>query len=305
VSGNLLLQKFVGGAENDELQSIINTNDNFLATVGYTESRGEINGDGYFLKLNLNADTIFTTTFGGPYKDYACDLVQKDAGQGDAYYLGGAMTPSANAKTHSYMYRISPTGTFLSAADEFRNADNEEFISVANSKHHSYLTAFVRSTIVGGKSMQEEIFIAYVTGFSFLVNDGGYFDHEYVYSVEATRDKGYITVGSTDGYGSVGKDILFIKRDSAVVNYETITSIPLLTLRQSPIISYQDESIIIDPNRDDLEQIEICDMMGNKIFNQITSQKQYRIDISTYPHSIYIVTIKYKNGGIYSEKFIH
>ncbi|MBL7933126.1 MAG: hypothetical protein JNL60_14565, partial [Bacteroidia bacterium] len=75
LQGNFLSHKFIGGAEDDELNSIIKTNDGFLATIGYTKSKNDLNGDIYFLKLDLNYDTLFTRTIGGPGVDYGSDLV--------------------------------------------------------------------------------------------------------------------------------------------------------------------------------------------------------------------------------------
>ena len=97
--GNVIQQKYIGGVENEELRSIIVTNDLSLASVGYTESKGEINGDCYFVKLDLNGDTIFTKYFGGPGKDYANDIVQKPNTE---YVICGAQTFTPNPKTQSF-----------------------------------------------------------------------------------------------------------------------------------------------------------------------------------------------------------
>lgn len=304
-SGNQLLYKLVSGAENEDLRSIIVTNDNYLATVGYTESKGDINGDCYFLKMDLNADTLFSTTFGGPYKDFGSDLVQKSSSYGDVYYIGGARTYSAGAKSHAYMYQMSPTGAYVSDEDQFRNADDEEFISVANSKLSPDLTAFVRSTTLPGKSMQEEIWVVLLDGSYTVINDAGYAGHEYVYSVEATRDKGYISVGSTDGYGSLGKDIFFVKRDSNVINYPTITGLSDLAPEKQPVVFFSDEMIRLQPAAPEIKQVQIIDITGRIIAKFTTTDLQSTIDISKYAASVYILKIEYVNGTVHCEKFIH
>lgn len=304
LAGNLLLQKTYGGVENEELASIINTNDNFLATVGYTESKGEINGDGYFLKLDLNGDTLFTRTFGGPYKDYACDLVQKSPIENDSYYLGGAKTYSVNTNTQSYMYLMSNNGTFLSEAAYTRNAGNEAYISVTNSYFKTYLTAFARSVKVGSKKMQEEIFVAYPSGFYYLINDAGALQDEYVYSIEGTKDGGYVSVGSTVSYTSLGLDVFFVKRDSTIINYTAITKIDEKPVSENFTALVLNNNIKIDFIDDHEKSIEIFDMKGSCIISTLTNEKSINLSILELQESIYVIRVRFKNGSSYSKKFM-
>lgn len=304
LAGNLLLQKTYGGTENEELTSIIKTNDNFLATVGYTESKGEINGDGYFLKLDLNGDTLISKTFGGPYKDYACDLVQKSATENNSYYIGGAKTYSANTNTQSYMYLMSSNGTFLSDASYTRNGGNEAYISVANSYFKTYLTAFARSVKVGSKKMQEEVFVAYPSGFYYLINDAGALQDEYVYSVEGTVDGGYVSVGSTVSYTSVGLDVFFVKRDSTIINYNVITKIGEKAKRGNSIVLFLNNSIKIDFIDAGEKSVQILDMNGSNVISAMTDEKSIDLSIIDLPQAIYLLRIRFKDGSSYSRKFI-
>lgn len=304
LAGNLLLQKTYGGVENEELTSIIKTNDNFLATVGYTESNGEINGDGYFLKIDLNGDTLFSKTFGGPYKDYACDLVQKSVIENNSYYIGGAKTYSANTNTQSYMYLMSNTGTFLSDASYTRNSGHEAYISVTNSYFKTYLTAFARSVKVGSKKMQEEIFVAYPSGFYYLINDAGALQDEYVYSVEGTKDGGYVSVGSTVSYTSVGLDVFFVKRDSTIITYSPITKVGEKSKGGNLNVLVQNSSIKIDFIDSNKKTIEIVDMSGSCMGSTLTSEKNVTLSLLDLPESIYVIRIIFDDGNNYSKKFI-
>lgn len=305
MSGNLLTQKFMGGAEDDELRSIIVTNDFQLATVGYTESRGEINGDGYFAKMDLNCDTIFTKTFGGPYKDYACDLVQKDASQGNCYFISGAKTFSINGKSNSYYYKTTPTGDFILDGNEFRNGNDENFVSVANSYFKPYLTGFVRSANFPGTNLQVDLFMAYTNGVFYLANASGGFGDEFPYSIEPTNDGGFVTVGSTTSYGSFGSDIYFIKQDSTFKNYSSVVGIEKNEKVISGVsINYWNNKVFVEIYDSEAEIIEILDIKG-VVYKEIeTTKKKFSIDLSEYPSSIFILSIRLKNGNSYRKKIL-
>lgn len=304
LSGTLLLQKFYGGAENEELRSVIATNDNFIATVGYTESRGEINGDGYFLKLDLNGDTLFTRTFGGPYKDYACDLVQKGAAENDAYFLSGAKTFTSGGKTHSYMYKISSTGSFLLDADYFRNAGDEAFISVTNTYLNTYLTGFARSAVITGLKMQEEAFITYYNGFYYKINAAGSSSDEFVYSMEGTKDGGYLSVGSTSSYGSIGKDVFFVKRDSTVITYSSVVGLEEREKKDNLVILRNGDFITILFTDTKEKKIQVVDVNGRILANYETSGTGLGINFSDYRGGMYILRIEYSDGGLQHYKFL-
>jgi hypothetical protein len=299
--GNLIWQKFYGGNENEELRSIIKTNDNFLATVGYTESRGDINGDGYFLKLNLNGDTLFTFTYGGPYKDYTNDLIQKSNGE---YYFCGAKTFSINTKTLSQIYRTNSNGVLIRDTSYKRGTEDEDFISVTNSFQQSYLTGFVRTVPMPTLNRQSEIFVCSGSLFSYKVNDQGGYDDEFVYSVEGTKDGGFLIVGSTASFGSFGKDVFFVKQDSTCYNYTSIVGVKENIVSRSPTIYYENNhelSVFFDEFNIP-ETIAVIDMSGNLVIKYSVKEKEIKLNLSELTNAIYLLRYSYKNGTYFYNK---
>ncbi len=64
-SGNLLKDFTYGGSEDDWTNDLCQTTDNGYVLSGYTESFGVTGQDVYLIKINNNADTVWTTTYGG------------------------------------------------------------------------------------------------------------------------------------------------------------------------------------------------------------------------------------------------
>lgn len=303
LSGTLLLQKFYGGAENEELRSVITTNDNFIATVGYTESKGDINGDGYFLKLNLNGDTLFTGTFGGPYKDYACDIVQKGPAENNVYFLSGAKTFTNGGKTHSYMYQISSTGSFVLDQSYFRNGDNEEFRSLTNSYQLSTLTGFVRTASFSGVKKQGEIIVSFLNGYYYKINDQGALEDEVFNSIEGTKDGGFLIVGSTLSYNSIGKDVFLVKHDSTCFYYKSVVGLnEAKEIELVPSVYYlSNKKIQVKYSSvERSEKVSVLSLDGEILRTfYLKEDNIIELDLSDLDNSIYLLRITFKDRTYY------
>lgn len=297
LAGVQLSQKFIGGVENEEFRSIIRTNDNYLATIGYTESKGDVNGDGYFVKLDLNGDTLFTRTFGGGGKDYANDVVQKNTGN---YVMCGAKTYSSNPKTRSYMHTISSTGAFVVDSSRYHSGNiDEQYISAANSVLSGSLTAFIKTIPVPQFSKQGNIFVSEPSGFEYAINSFGGADDEFFYSIESVKRGGYIMTGSTISYNSIGTDIYFIKiDDSVVINYTSIVGVHENIEPEEPVISYLSNHIIrihFDENSS-MKSGELYNLNGQCVKKIGDIENDADLDLSNYSDAVYLLKIRYVNG---------
>lgn len=300
--GTLVWQKFIGGAENEELRSIIKTNDNFLATVGFTESKGEINGDGYFLKLDLNGDTLFTRTFGGGGKDFANDVVQKSYGW---FMIAGAKTYLDSPYEKSLMFCFSSIGDSIWERSLLLNNENECFRSVTNSSTLYNITAFTRSIVFPQTARQCEIFtITDVDAYEYQINANGGEQEEMVYSIENTRDGGYVSVGHTTSFGSIGKDVYLIKQDSTVLTYSSIVGTKTEAATKAPSIKILTESVEVYFGDYDLKKIEILNLSGKVILSVTTDLEDVSLDTNNFLKGVYLLKITDKVGKTHSLKFV-
>lgn len=307
MSGNLLAQKFIGGAEDDELKSIIVTNDFQLATVGFTKSDGDINGDGYFAKLDLNGDTLFTKTFGGSGIDYATDLVQKGNAENNDYIICGARTNLFQTKTNSYILRISPTGSFVTELDNYNSSSDEHWESVANSYLMPGLTGFIRTIPVPGVTLQGNIMVKYPILFDYAINSFGGYEDEHCYSIEGTKDGGYVITGSTLSYNSVGRDIYFIKIDgSIVITYSSVVGISEAEKSDVVEVSYYDETFlkVSFPDNFVSNTGSIYGLNGIICKEFRIDAQDFGVDLSSLSKGLYIIEFRFTNNQVYRQKII-
>ena len=58
-------ERWYGGSEREEGQSVVQTSDGGYVLCGYTKSFGDPDGDVYVVKTDASGDTLWTRTFGG------------------------------------------------------------------------------------------------------------------------------------------------------------------------------------------------------------------------------------------------
>ncbi len=79
-SGNKTWEKTFGGSKWDSSYSIVQTSDGGFAVVGYTESKGSGDKDGWLLKLDASGDKTWEKVFGWSEKDVFHSIVQTSDG---------------------------------------------------------------------------------------------------------------------------------------------------------------------------------------------------------------------------------
>ncbi len=301
--GALVWQKTIGGVENEELRSVIKTNDGFLATVGYTESNGDIDGDMYFYKFDLAGNTIFYHINGGPERESANDIVQKF---NNDYVICGAKTFTTDTYPRGFIHCMSSTGVLLWESDNSSNINNGEFTSTTNSYQSGGLNTFVRAREVPGFKNQADIFVAFYYGYSYKINGSGGVEDEFIYSVEGLSDGGFVSVGSTRSFGSIGEDVYLIRHDSTIYTYSSAVGIKERQKNDLPHIFQKDNKVNVVFADENVTSLELIDITGRVLNTFLIREEdeELKIDVSQIPGSVYFIRIRFKDGQISNKKLI-
>jgi hypothetical protein len=123
-----------------------------------------------------------------------------------------------------------------------------------------------------------------------------------MYKIIATKDKGYVCVGFTKGYGAINSDVYFLKCDSNIVGSVNIVSVNEY--------SYDNVNINIFPNPTDkfinivtskpipLKEIKLLDISGKEILlNEgafYSSNKHFILKVEHLVSGIYFISIANK-----------
>lgn len=195
-----------GGADHDCGNSVVQTPDGGYIIAGETESFGIGSLDGYVVRTDMYADTLWTGTFGGSGDDaLTCIQTASDG----AYILAGYTSSFGAGMADGWLIKLDVSGDTLWTRT-FGGAGNDYIYSVWQTSDGGY--------ILGGST---ESFGA-INGNVYVIKTDSTGDMLWYWnyggpgedgaaSIRQTPDSGYIIAGSTTSFGAGGNDA-FITR---------------------------------------------------------------------------------------------
>jgi hypothetical protein len=202
-----------GGSSDDYGYLVRQTEDGGYIIAGETRSYGEGKEDVYLIKTNHLGDTLWTKTFGGPEYDIGRSVQQTEdggyiiAGSTNSYGAGGCDVYLI--KTNSGGYPVW-TKTFGAAGSNGSDYGH----SVQQTTDGGYIIA--GETVSYSPNIWSDVYLIKVnsSGDTLWTRTYGGADQDVGYSVQQTKDGGYIIAGYTKSFGEGADDVYLIKTDS-------------------------------------------------------------------------------------------
>jgi hypothetical protein len=204
-SGNLLWEKTFGGSFHDAGYSVQQTTDGGFIIVGITENFGADEWDVYLIKTDADGNELWSKTFGGPDHDYGMSVQQTTDG---GYIIAGSSPPG-----YCLLLKTDANGNAL-WSKTFFGYMGAEGNSVQQTTDGGYIIAgFTGSTEV-----------PFTVDFYLLKTDAsgnelwhktfGGAENDFAYSVQQTKDGGYIIAGIYEVIGYAITDVYLVKTDA-------------------------------------------------------------------------------------------
>lgn len=214
-TGALIWEKKYGGAEEDEFKCIKLTSDNNYILTGKTCSYNDLKGDIYFLKTDINGDSLVSKTYGKINKvDFGNDIVDENIND---YFIVGGTESYTSGKMDAFLFKTTNLGDSVWLKNEGKPNSDEEATKILLSMSYQgrYIYTFGQNEVPAYKIDPKTLL---VNANGFYVNGGtiGGFEDEEFYDMANTKDKGFIGVGYTRSFGSVLEDVFVIKYDSII-----------------------------------------------------------------------------------------
>ncbi len=212
--GNVVWKKNIGGANDEEVHSIIKDQYSNYLILGETNSFGAGDKDYYLVKINEDGDTLWTKTYGGANFDagYSIDTTI------DGNYLVFGTSKSFPGPTDKQMYllKTDTSGIVLhSQVDGGSNTtgnDEEGRFAKQLSNGEMVIGGMTQSYGLGGKSLFMLHFLSN-GNFDNGANWGGTDDDE-GFSMAVGKDGQLVFAGITTSYGFGLEDVYLIRIDS-------------------------------------------------------------------------------------------
>ncbi|MDD5529905.1 MAG: T9SS type A sorting domain-containing protein [bacterium] len=211
-SGDTLWTRTYGGADDEWGFSIQHTSDGGFIIAGVTESYGAGLEDVYLIRIDSSGNTLWTNFWGGVNQDYAYSVQQtQDGGFIIAGYTSSA--PGGTIYRDVYLIRTNSLGGTLWTKTFGGNSCDEGY-SVQETSDNGF--------IIVGRTNSFGAGLEY--GYLIRTNSSGdtiwtrtFGDSSYTcgYSVQQTKDGGFIIAGEKGGLAPCSTNVYLIKTDSS------------------------------------------------------------------------------------------
>ena len=208
--GNMLWERTFGGPENEYGWAMVPTTDGGYVLAGQTDSFGEGDQDGYLVKVNADGEEVWSQTVGGPREDR---LFSIDQSADDGFILVGTTRGFGAGSRDVYLVKVTGSGELV-WTQLFGEALDDVGHAVRQTSDRGYIiTGYTQS--FGAQHYDSWLIKTDEAGVSqWQTFYGGAGDDRTIYG-EQTDDGGYIMIGYTQSFESIGWDLFLVRADSS------------------------------------------------------------------------------------------
>jgi len=213
-NGNLQWTKTIGGPEDEEGYSLIQTSDGGYAIAGYTYSFGAGKEDIYVVKLDANGNLQWTKTIGGPESDWSSSLIQTSDG---GYAIAGYTKSFSVGGADVYVVKLDANGN-LQWTKTIGGPASEIGYSLIQTSDGGYaITGTTSSDELAAYfgPAEADIYVVKLDAngnLQWTKTIGGP-EHDRGLSLIQTSNGGYVIAGYTKSFGAGEADVYVVKLD--------------------------------------------------------------------------------------------
>ena len=207
-TGNLQWTKTIGGPENEEGCSLIQTSDGGYAIAGETYSFVAGDWDVYLVKLDAHGNLQWTKTIGGKEEDVGFSLIQTSDG---GYAIAGYTSSFGAGNYDVYVVKLDAKGN-LEWTKTIGGKKEDMGVSLIQTADGGYAIAGSTSSFGAGEADVYVVKLDATGNLQWTRTIGGEKDEE-GRSLIQTADGGYAIAGTTKSFGAGEDDVYVVKLD--------------------------------------------------------------------------------------------
>jgi hypothetical protein len=201
--------KAIGGPENEEGASLIQTSDGGYAIAGATRSFGAGEADVYVVKLDANGNLQWTKTIGGPKEDWGNSLIQTSDG---GYAIAGTTESFGAGEADVYVVKLDANGN-LQWTKTIGGPKEDWGNSLIQTSDGGYAIAGYTGSFGAGGLDVYVVKLNANGNLQWTKTIGGPAREE-GNSLIQTSDGGYAIAGTTESFGAGEADVYVVKLDA-------------------------------------------------------------------------------------------
>lgn len=288
--GNTIVQHYVGGSEDDELNTCLLSSDGKVSIAGNTRSYGDLNSNFWLLKVDGQGNVTGTYTLGTNNKAEHCyDFLENS--ENELMFCGSRDSSANNSgKNVAYLLKSDLNGNFI---DDFIQAgaftDDDKYNAIAlTANGKKYLLS--RKVYNGFFNMDVQPILMDT---NYTINSattyGGEKDEEAL-DVIVTNDNGFLMLGYTYSYGTVTSDIFLIKLDSTIYLSQSVVGNQEVQIVRPKKMYYSEGKVHYENKLKELFLYRILNINGQVVQAAVSDQNQIDLKDGLVP-GIYTIEI--------------
>lgn len=302
LNGTFQWQKTYGGPEDDEFKSFTLTYNNLYAFAGTNKSQGDLKGDAWIMKTDLNGDSVQNIRYDKNNRKQNINDIEENPNTHN-FFLCGGYDQSGNDSTSVILLGLSETGTFLfEDFHSYHKLIDEQYVGLAHVKNNEYI--YIRKNAYHSSGNRKlEPMISYFSDNVYLnVTSYGSTEDEELFDISKTKRKGFCMVGYTKGFNSNLTDVFLVVIDSnsivgatSVIGVEEILQKTASKINVFPLLTK--DAVTVEINDSDIAglSISVFDLLGNQVIREeigISGQ----INLSGLQDGIYLLNVADSRG---------
>lgn len=201
-------QKSFGGAKKESFNHIISAFDHGYIAVGTTESFGAGKKDIFIVKTDSLGSLQWSKTYGGKDIDFGMYIDKSNDGN---YFVTGHSASFGNQYTDVVLLKINPEGNILWGKNY--NLNNSEMANHVTATPDGGCVILGETVKYLGKGKDADVMVLKIKKdgeLQWSKKYGGK-DLDYGYSIEITKDSGYVIGGESKSFAAGDQDMYLLK----------------------------------------------------------------------------------------------
>lgn len=208
-NGDTLWTRTYGGTDTDRGFSVCQSTNEGYSIAGYTSSFGAGGNDVYFIKVDINGDTLWTKTYGGTGSDRSLSVCQTTDGE---YIIAGYTNSYGTGGNDVYIIKANTNGDTLWTRT-YGGINNDWGRSVCQTSDGGYV--ITGETLSYGVGLYDVYLIKIdVNGDTLWTKTYGGAGNDYGFSVCETMDDDLLITGYTSSFGAAFGDVYLIRTNA-------------------------------------------------------------------------------------------
>jgi hypothetical protein len=204
----ITFQRTYGGAADDYSFSVQHTSDGGYIITGYTYSYGAGGSDVYLVKTDASGDTLWTRTYGGSEGDEGWSVRQTFDG---GYVIAGFTSSFGAGGADVYLIKANADGD-TQWTRTYGGLSDDQGYSICQTADSGFVVAG-NTRLYGQVSLDVYVIRTDAHGDTLWTRTCGGSRDDEAWSVQQTRDTGYIVTGYTTSDGAGSRDFYLVRLD--------------------------------------------------------------------------------------------